>query len=145
MEGALIAIENRTGEVLAMVGGYDFDRSRFNRATQAFRQLGSLFKGVLYAAAVDQGHTTTSILRDEPVSFEVGPGQPRVPSEQLRLRVQGTSHPSPRSGDVTQRAGGVAHERSRPRSGRRLRAPRRLQLAESRRTCPSLSARPRQR
>ena len=77
VEGALIAIENRTGEVLAMVGGYDFERSRFNRATQAFRQLGSLFKGVLYAAAVDQGHTTTSILRDEPVSFEAGPNQPR--------------------------------------------------------------------
>ena len=77
VEGSLIAIENRTGHVLAMVGGYDFDRSRFNRATQAFRQLGSLFKGVLYAAAVDQGHTTASILRDEPVSFEVGPGQPR--------------------------------------------------------------------
>lgn len=77
VEGALIAIENRTGEVLALVGGYDFDRSRFNRATQAFRQLGSLFKGVLYAAAVDQGYTTASILQDEPVSFEVGPGQPR--------------------------------------------------------------------
>ena len=77
VEGALIAIDNRTGHVLAMVGGYDFERSRFNRATQAFRQLGSLFKGVLYAAAVDQGHTTTSILRDEPVSFEAGPNQPR--------------------------------------------------------------------
>ena len=77
VEGALIAIENRTGEVLALVGGYDFDRSRFNRATQAFRQLGSLFKGVLYAAAVDQGYTTASILQDEPVSFEAGPGQPR--------------------------------------------------------------------
>ena len=77
VEGALVAIDNRTGHVLAMVGGYDFERSRFNRATQAFRQLGSLFKGVLYAAAVDQGHTTTSILRDEPVSFDVGPGQPR--------------------------------------------------------------------
>ena len=77
VEGALVAIDNRTGHVLAMVGGYDFERSRFNRATQAFRQLGSLFKGVLYAAAVDQGHTTTSILRDEPVSFQVGPGQPR--------------------------------------------------------------------
>jgi penicillin-binding protein 1A len=77
VEGALIAIENRTGEVIAMVGGYDFERSRFNRATQAFRQLGSLFKGVLYAAAVDQGHTTTSILQDEPVSFEAGPNQPR--------------------------------------------------------------------
>ena len=77
VEGALVAIDNRTGHVLAMVGGYDFERSRFNRATQAFRQLGSLFKGVLYAAAVDQGHTTTSILQDEPVAFEVGPGQPR--------------------------------------------------------------------
>ena len=77
VEGALVAIENRTGHVLAMVGGYDFERSRFNRATQAFRQLGSLFKGVLYAAAVDQGHTTTSVLQDEPVSFEAGPNQPR--------------------------------------------------------------------
>ena len=76
IEGALLALDNRTGHVLAMVGGYDFARSRFNRSTQAFRQLGSLFKGVLYAAAVDQGYTATSILPDEPVSFEVGPDQP---------------------------------------------------------------------
>ena len=75
-EAALLAIENRTGRILAMVGGYDFDRSKFNRATQAYRQLGSLFKGVLYAAAIDQGYTTTSIVRDEPVAYEVGPGQP---------------------------------------------------------------------
>ena len=75
VEGALVAIDNRTGHVLAMVGGYNFQRSKFNRATQAFRQLGSLFKGVLYAAAVDQGYTTTTILEDEPVSFEVGPNQ----------------------------------------------------------------------
>ena len=75
-EAALLAIENRTGRILAMVGGYDFDRSKFNRATQAYRQLGSLFKGMLYAAAIDQGYTTTSIVRDEPISYEVGPGQP---------------------------------------------------------------------
>ncbi len=75
-EAALLAIENRTGRILAMVGGYDFDRSKFNRATQAYRQLGSLFKGVLYAAAIDQGYTTTSIVHDEPVAYEVGPGQP---------------------------------------------------------------------
>ena len=74
-EGALLAIDNRTGRILAMVGGYDFDRSKFNRATQAYRQLGSLFKGVLYAAAVDQGYTAASIVLDEPVSYEVGPGQ----------------------------------------------------------------------
>ncbi len=89
VEGALVAIENRTGHVLAMVGGYDFDRSRFNRATQAFRQLGSLFKGVLYAAAVDQGHTATSILRDEPVSFDVGPGQPRYRPRNYDHRYEG--------------------------------------------------------
>ncbi len=75
-EAALLAIENRTGRILAMVGGYDFDRSKFNRATQAYRQLGSLFKGVLYAAAIDQGYTATSIVRDEPISYDVGPGQP---------------------------------------------------------------------
>jgi penicillin-binding protein 1A len=89
VEGALVAIENRTGHVLAMVGGYDFERSRFNRATQAFRQLGSLFKGVLYAAAVDQGHTTTSILVDEPVSFDVGPNQPRYSPRNYDNRYKG--------------------------------------------------------
>lgn len=76
-EAALLAIENRTGRILAMVGGYDFDRSKFNRATQAYRQLGSLFKGVLYAAAIDQGYTATSIVHDELISYDVGPGQPR--------------------------------------------------------------------
>lgn len=74
-EGALLAIENQTGRILAMVGGYNFERSKFNRATQAHRQLGSLFKGVLYAAAVDQGFTAASIVQDEPVSYDVGPDQ----------------------------------------------------------------------
>ena len=74
-EGALLALDNRTGRVLAMVGGFSFDRSKFNRATQAYRQLGSLFKGMLYAAAVDQGFTASSLVLDEPVSFHVGPEQ----------------------------------------------------------------------
>ena len=76
VEASLIAIDNRSGRVLAMVGGYSFDRSKFNRATQAYRQLGSLFKGVLFTAAIDQGYTTTSIVRDEPVGYQVGPNQP---------------------------------------------------------------------
>ena len=74
-EGALLALDNRTGRILAMVGGYNFERSKFNRATQAYRQLGSLFKGVLYAAAVDQGYTANSIVVDDPVSYDVGPEQ----------------------------------------------------------------------
>ena len=75
VEAALLALDNRTGRVLAMVGGYSFERSKFNRATQAHRQLGSLFKGVLYAAAIDQGYTTTSIVQDKPISYDVGPEQ----------------------------------------------------------------------
>ena len=76
VEGALIAIDNRSGHILAMVGGYDFERSKFNRAVQARRQLGSLFKPILYATAIDRGYTPTSIIIDEPVSFPAGPDQP---------------------------------------------------------------------
>ena len=75
-EAALVAIENRTGHIVAMVGGYDFERSKFNRAVQAHRQLGSLFKPILYATAIDRGYTPTSIILDEPVSFPAGPDQP---------------------------------------------------------------------
>ena len=75
VEAALLALDNRTGRILAMVGGYSFDRSKFNRATQAKRQLGSLFKGILFTAAIDQGYTATSIIVDEPVSYEPGPDQ----------------------------------------------------------------------
>jgi penicillin-binding protein 1A len=76
IEGAVIAIENRTGQILAMVGGHSFQRSEFNRATQALRQVGSTFKPFVYTAAIDRGYTATSILRDEPVSYNPGPGQP---------------------------------------------------------------------
>jgi penicillin-binding protein 1A len=76
VEGALVAIDNRTGQIRAMVGGFSFDRSKFNRATQAHRQVGSLFKPFVYTAAIDRGYTPTSVIVDEPVSYEPGPGQP---------------------------------------------------------------------
>jgi len=76
VEGALLAIDNRTGQVLAMVGGYDFARSKFNRATQAKRQVGSAFKPFIYTTAIDRGYTPVSIFVDEPVSYQVGPNQP---------------------------------------------------------------------
>ncbi|HSL20944.1 MAG TPA: PBP1A family penicillin-binding protein [Vicinamibacterales bacterium] len=75
LEGALLAIENRTGRILAMVGGYSFDRSKFNRATQAARQVGSAFKPFVYTAAVDRGYTPVSTILDEPTSFPTGPNQ----------------------------------------------------------------------
>ena len=77
LEGAVVAIENRTGHVLAMVGGFNFTRSKFNRATQALRQIGSTFKPILYTAAIDRGLTPSTILVDEPSSFDAGAGQPR--------------------------------------------------------------------
>jgi len=57
VEGALVAIENRTGQIKAMVGGWNFNRSKFNRAVQAYRQLGSTFKPIVYTAAIDRGYT----------------------------------------------------------------------------------------
>jgi penicillin-binding protein 1A len=76
LEGALLAIENRTGRILAMVGGYSFDRSKFNRATQAARQVGSAFKPFVYTAAIDRGYTPVSTIVDAPVAFPAGPNQP---------------------------------------------------------------------
>jgi penicillin-binding protein 1A len=76
VEGAILAIDNRTGQVKAMVGGYSFERSKFNRATQALRQVGSAFKPIVYTAAIDRGYTPASVIVDAPVSFTAGPNQP---------------------------------------------------------------------
>jgi penicillin-binding protein 1A len=70
VEGALLAEDVRTGAVRAMVGGYDFEKSKFNRATQAMRQVGSAFKPIVYAAALESlGWTPATILLDAPLSF----------------------------------------------------------------------------
>jgi len=76
IEGAVVAIDNRTGQIRVMIGGQNFVRSKFNRATQARRQVGSLFKPVVYATALDQGFTAASTFIDEPVAYDVGPNQP---------------------------------------------------------------------
>ena len=76
VEGALLAIDNRTGQIRAMVGGFSFTRSKFNRATQAHRQMGSAFKPILYTAAIDHGFTPVSTFVDEPISLPAGPNQP---------------------------------------------------------------------
>lgn len=68
-EGALLAVEARTGQIKAMVGGLDFDKSKFNRATQARRQPGSAFKAFAIGAAVEEGYTATSLILDEPVRY----------------------------------------------------------------------------
>jgi len=70
-EIALLSIDTRTGEIKAMVGGFDFDKSEFNRATQAKRPTGSSFKPFVYAAAIEKGLSPTHIIIDGPTSFDV--------------------------------------------------------------------------
>ncbi|MGV0878616.1 penicillin-binding protein 1A [Martelella sp. FLE1502] len=72
VQGGLVAMDPETGRVLAMVGGFSFAKSQFNRATQAMRQPGSSFKPFVYAAALDNGYTPASVVMDAPVEFESG-------------------------------------------------------------------------
>ncbi|HEX4568129.1 MAG TPA: PBP1A family penicillin-binding protein [Vicinamibacterales bacterium] len=76
VQGAALAIDNHTGQIKLMVGGESFEQSKFNRATQALRQVGSAFKPFVYTTAIDRGYTPTSILMDTPVTYQPGPGQP---------------------------------------------------------------------
>jgi penicillin-binding protein 1A len=75
LQGAFVAIEPRTGAVRAMVGGRDFDDSKFNRAVQALRQPGSAFKPIVFAAGVQNGRSPAYVLSDDPLSLEQRPGE----------------------------------------------------------------------
>lgn len=75
VEGALLALDARTGAVRALVGGYDFSLSEYNRALQARRQPGSAFKPIIYSAALESGLSELSVIRDGPLSFRMAPGK----------------------------------------------------------------------
>jgi|tagenome__1003787_1003787.scaffolds.fasta_scaffold20989286_10 penicillin-binding protein 1A len=77
-QGALLAIDNTTGAIKALVGGRDFNVSKFDRATQALRQVGSSFKPYVYTTVIDGGATPDDTILDEPVSFET-PSGPYTP------------------------------------------------------------------
>jgi penicillin-binding protein 1A len=70
VQGALVSLRSDDGAVVALVGGFDFSLSKFNRATQAMRQPGSSFKPIIYSAALEKGFTTASIINDAPVVFD---------------------------------------------------------------------------
>lgn len=78
VQGALLAIDNATGDIKAMVGGRDYDESKFNRATQAQRQTGSSFKPFVYTAAIDRGADPDDNIMDEPTTFDSA-GTPYTP------------------------------------------------------------------
>jgi len=90
IQGAVVALENDTGHVLAMVGGSDFGASQFNRVTQALRQVGSLYKPFVYLAAIDGGWTASSPIEDTPASFDAGPDQPPYEPQNYDHEFKGT-------------------------------------------------------
>lgn len=74
VSGALVAMDPSTGRVQAMVGGFSFDQSQFNRATQAYRQPGSSFKPIVYSSALDNGYTPSTVVIDAPIEIDQGAG-----------------------------------------------------------------------
>jgi penicillin-binding protein 1A len=74
VSGAMVVMDPWTGRVVAMVGGFSFDQSQFNRATQAYRQPGSTIKPIVYASAIDNGYTPSTIEVDAPIEIDQGPG-----------------------------------------------------------------------
>ena len=81
VEGAFVAMDPRDGAVKAMVGGFDFDKNKFNHVTQAWRQPGSSFKPFIYSAALEKGFTPSTIINDAPLFFDAATtgGQPWEP------------------------------------------------------------------
>lgn len=81
VEGALVAIDPRSGAIKALVGGFDFDKNKFNHVTQAWRQPGSSFKPFIYSAALEKGFTPATMINDAPLFFSAGVtgGQPWEP------------------------------------------------------------------
>jgi penicillin-binding protein 1A len=81
VEGAFVAMDPRDGAVKAMIGGFDFDKNKFNHVTQAWRQPGSSFKPFIYSAALEKGFTPGTVINDAPLFFDAGTtgGQPWEP------------------------------------------------------------------
>ena len=81
VEGAFVAMDPRNGAIMALVGGFDFEKNKFNHVTQAWRQPGSSFKPFIYSAALEKGFTPATVVNDAPLFFDAGVtgGQPWEP------------------------------------------------------------------
>ena len=86
VSGAMVVMDPWTGRVLAMVGGFSFDQSQFNRATQAYRQPGSTFKPIVYSSALDNGYTPSAMEVDAPIEIDQGQGACCVAAGELFRR-----------------------------------------------------------
>ena len=140
ISGAMVVMDPLTGRVLAMVGGFSYDQSQFNRATQALRQPGSSFKPLVYAAAIDNGYTPSSIVLDGPIEVDTGAGGGRVEAGKLRRKVLWSVHAALRPRAIAQRDDRAARAGHRHADDfgvrqalRRLRRPAALSLVRARR------------
>ncbi len=91
VQGGIVALDPHTGRVLAMVGGYSYEQSQFNRVTQAKRQPGSSFKPFVYLAALDEGYTPSTLILDAPFVLDQGPGQPKWRPDNYTKKFYGPS------------------------------------------------------
>ena len=121
VSGAMVAMDPWTGRVLAMVGGFSFDQSQFNRATQAYRQPGSSFKPLVYSAAMDNGYTPSTVVVDAPDRNRPGAGRRRLaPGKLFDRQIL-------RAADAAQCAAAIAqHGDGAAGAGRRHAADRRI-------------------
>ena len=120
ISGAIVAMDPWTGRVLAMVGGFSFDQSQFNRATQALRQPGSSFKPFVYAAALDNGYTPSTVVMDAPIEVDTGSGW-RLEAGKLFAQVLRAADPALRHRAFAQRDDGAACAGRRHAADRRIR------------------------
>ena len=95
VEAAFVSVRPTDGMIYSLIGGFDFDRSKFNHVTQAFRQPGSSFKPFIYSAALEKGFSPATVVNDAPLYFERSPDRRRgVGAEELRRQVRRPDAPS---------------------------------------------------
>ncbi len=122
VSGAMVVMDPWTGRVLAMVGGFSFDQSQFNRATQAYRQPGSSFKPIVYSSALDNGYTPSSTVIDAPIEIDQGQGAGRLAAgEFLERQIQRPDHAAQRAETVAEHGDGAAGAGYRHAADRRIR------------------------
>ena len=120
ISGAIVAMDPLTGRVLAMVGGFSYDQSQFNRATQALRQPGSSFKPFVYAAALDNGYTPSTVVMDAPIEIDQGRGSASGSRKTTRASSYGPRRCASASSTLAQRDDGAARAGHRHADDRRI-------------------------